>query len=62
VAAAVIRLMLRACPSVTDRPVPVDVQWAEIDQLMEAVSRRQGRSEPFDPVLDVLWRHTGERP
>ncbi len=41
--------------------MPVDVQWAEIDQLIEAVLRRQGRPEPFDPVLDVLWGQTGER-
>src|ERR1700733_12275125 len=28
---------------------------------MEAVSGRQRRSEPFDPVLDVFWGQTGER-
>ncbi len=53
--------MLRGRTSVTDGPVPVDVQWVEIDQPAEAVRRRQGRREPFDPVLDVLWRQTDER-
>src|ERR1700759_5670170 len=38
------------------------MQWAEIDQVMEAVFRRQRRSEPLDPVLDVLRRQTDERP
>src|ERR1700760_1942749 len=37
------------------------MQRAEVDQPMEAILRRQGRSEPFDPVLDVFWRHTRER-
>jgi hypothetical protein len=47
--------------SVTDGPVPVNVQWVAIDQPAEAVGRRQGRREPFDPVLDVLGGQTGKR-
>ena len=47
--------------SATDGSVPINVQWVEIDQPAEAVGRRQGRPEPFDPDLDVLWRQTGER-
>ena len=47
--------------SVTDRAVAVDVQRAEIDQLVKAILRRQGRPEPFNPILDVFRRHTRER-
>jgi hypothetical protein len=53
--------MLRGRTSVTDGPVPVNVQWVAIDQPAEAVGRRQGRREPLDPVLDVLRRQSGER-
>jgi hypothetical protein len=52
--------MLRGRTSIADGPVPVNVQWVEIDQPAETVGRRQGRREPFDSILDVLWRQTRE--
>lgn len=52
----------RGLTSITHGPLPVDVQWADVDQAPEAIRHRHGRREPLDPVLDVLGRHTGELP
>lgn len=52
---------MRTTKLVTDLPVTTDVQRTGIEDLTQALSRRQGGGEALDPLLDVLGRDVRKR-